>query len=175
MGYRVKDSLIMSGSKKGGGGGGVIMRKWEILWLSKVVEERSHISVTELDWSSEKIFKYQFLTYVHIFGPERNKKISIERQNYSTECYICVREESKLRSIIIFYFFSCFPEEKNRKQSSATFSLDGAHIITSRFSTSLNFRHTYEISHIIIIYKMHDSPLLCPFLFFRVHILFLII
>jgi len=39
-------------------------------------EERSHIFfVKEIERSSEKIFKYQFFTYVNILGPEQNKKI----------------------------------------------------------------------------------------------------
>ena len=40
-----------------------------------LTKERSHTFVKEIGRSSEKIFKYQFFTYVNILGPERNKKI----------------------------------------------------------------------------------------------------
>ena len=45
------------------------------LYAKIFTEERSHIFVKEIERSSEKIFKYQFFTYVNILGPERNKKI----------------------------------------------------------------------------------------------------
>ena len=50
------------------GGGGII-------YIKNVTEEKSHIFVKDIERSSEKIFKYQFFTYVNILGPERNKKI----------------------------------------------------------------------------------------------------
>ena len=42
-----------------------------IICINKLTEERSHIFVKELQWSSEKIFKYENSTYVNIFGPEQ--------------------------------------------------------------------------------------------------------